>query len=243
MNGNRTLQEKTMAASTISVETHPHYEDVLAQLPASKTTEYSKGQMIYGMDKLSTSIYLVLTGKVGLSHLAEDGTEVLLEIVRPDELFGESAFLNVPCRSERAKAIEKAELMTWAVSDMEELVMKRPRLAVALLQVLAQRNADYTRRIESFAIDCVERRLARTLIRFSERFGIEEEGGAVQMMPVTHDMLSRYVGTSREIVTQYMNSFRDRGYVSYDRRGIRLYRGALRQVIDGRGLPSADSND
>jgi hypothetical protein len=40
-----------------------------------------------------------------------------------------------------------------------------------------------------------------------------------------------------------MNSFRDRGYVSYDRRGIRLYRGALRQVIDGRGLPSADSND
>ena len=63
------------------------------------------------------------------------------------------------------------------------------------------------------------------------------------MMPFTHDMLSRYVGTSREIVTQYMNSFRDRGYVSYDRRGIRLYRGALRQVIDGRGLPSADSND
>ena len=39
--------------------------------------------------------------------------------------------------------------MSWSVSEMEELVMKRPRLAVALLQVLAQRNADYTRRIES----------------------------------------------------------------------------------------------
>ena len=37
-----------MAASTISVETQTRYEDVLAHLPASKTTEYSKGQMIYG---------------------------------------------------------------------------------------------------------------------------------------------------------------------------------------------------
>src|ERR1035438_5012314 len=151
--------------------------------------------MIYGMGNLSTSIYLVRSGKVGVSYMAEDGTEVLLEIVRPDELFGESAFLNISPRSERAKAIETAQLMTWAIADIEDLVTKRPRLAVALLQILAQRNAEYTRRIESFAVDSVERRLARSLLHFSERLGTEAESGCVWMMPLTHEMLSRYIGT------------------------------------------------
>ena len=86
--------------------------------------------MIYGPAHFSKSIYLVVAGKVGISQIADDGSEVLLDIVRPDELFGESAFLDVP-PSERATAIEKVKVMAWAVSDMEDLVTKRPRLAVA----------------------------------------------------------------------------------------------------------------
>jgi CRP/FNR family cyclic AMP-dependent transcriptional regulator len=221
-----------MAASIQSADTHTRYEDVLAHLPASKTTEYARGQMIYGLDTLPRSIYLVIKGTVGVSHTAEDGTEVLLDIVRPDELFGESAFLEVPRRAERAQAIEKVELMAWAVSEMEELVTKRPRLAVALLQVLAQRNAEYTLRIESFAIDSIARRLARSLLRFSERLGTREESGSVWMMPLTHQMLSQYVGTSREIVSHHMNQFRKSGYVHYSRKGISLHRDTLKSVLD-----------
>jgi CRP/FNR family transcriptional regulator, cyclic AMP receptor protein len=224
-----------MASSSTSLRSHTRMEDVLEHLPVSSTTEYRKGEMIYGPNNLSSSLYLVITGKVGISRIAEDRSEVLLEIVRPDELFGESAFLDVPHRSERATAIEKVTLMAWAISDMEDLVTKRPRLAVALLQILAQRNAEFTRRIESFSIDTIERRLARSLIRFSERLGTLEEDGSVRMMPFTHVLLSRYVGTSREIVTHYMNQFRKQGYVSYSRDGILLYRDTLKTVLDRNG--------
>jgi CRP/FNR family transcriptional regulator, cyclic AMP receptor protein len=221
-----------MATSTTTVEASSRYEDALAHLPASKTTEYNKGQMIYDLDNRPRSIFLVVKGTVGISHMAEDGTEVLLEIVRTDELFGESAFLDLPRRSERAQAIEKAEVMTWPISEMEELVTKRPRLAVALLQVVALRNAEYTRRIESFAIDSIERRLARSLLRFSERLGTQEESGSVWMIPLTQEMLSRYIGTSREVVSHHMNRFRKHGYVNYSRRGISLHRETLKTVLD-----------
>lgn len=229
-----------MAASTTSAELTSRMEDVLAHLPVSGTTEYAKGQLIYGPDHRSDSIYLVVTGKVGISQIAEDGSEVLLDIVRPEELFGESAFLDVPCRSERATALEKVRLMTWAVSEMEELVMQRPRLAVALLQVFAQRNAEFTRRIESFATDSIERRLARSLLRFSERLGTLEDDGSVRMMPFTHALLSQYVGTSREIVTHYMNRFRRQGYMSYSRHGIHLYRDTFKTMLDGNRYASAE---
>ena len=151
-----------MASSTTSSAlNYTRLEDVLAHLPISSTKEYSKGQMIYGPDDPSQSIYLVVSGKVEISQISGKGKELLLEIIRPDELFGELAFLDVPCRSEQATAFEKASLMTWAISDVEDLVMKRPRLAVALLQVLAQRNVEFIRRIESFSTEGIDRRLAR----------------------------------------------------------------------------------
>ncbi len=227
-----------MASSTTSFQLHTRLEDVLAHLPISSTAEYVKGQMIYGPDILSNRIYLVVSGKVGISQIAENGKEVLLEIVRPDELFGESAFLGVP-PSERATAIEKAKVMTWPISDMEDLVMKRPRLAVALLQILAQRNTELSRRIESFSTDTIERRLARSLLRFSERLGTQEKDGSVRIMPFTHALLSHYVGTSREIVTHYMNRFRRQGYLSYSRRGILLHCDTLKTVLDRSGVAAA----
>jgi CRP-like cAMP-binding protein len=58
--------------------------------------------------------------------------------------------------------------------------------------------------------------------------GVVEEDGSVRMTPFTHELLSQYVGTSREIVTHYMNQFRRQGYLKYSRKGIVLYRDAFR---------------
>ena len=237
-----TLQEKTMAFSTPSLQTPTRLEDVLEHLPMTSTTEYRKGQIIYGPADLSKGLHLVLAGTVGISQIAEDGREVLLDLIRPDELFGESAFIGGPSPCEQAIAIEGTKLMTWPISDMEALVRKRPALAVALLQLLAQRNAELTRRIESLSIDTVERRLARSLIRLSERLGTPEENGSIRMMPFTHVLLSRYIGTTREIVTQHMNRFRKQGYVSYSREGIHLDSSTLKLVFEGRGAASAKAS-
>ncbi len=220
-----------MASTSISLGPAPSSEDVLAYLPISTTTEYSKDEVIYGLDRQSDSIYLLVSGHVAISQTAEDGNEVLLEVLCPDEIFGESAFLDNR-RCEQATAMEKTTVMSWTLSGLEEIILKRPRLSVALLQISARRNADFASRIQSLIVDTIQRRLARSLIGFSERLGTPVEDGVVQMMPLTHEMLSRYVGTSREIVTQYMVEFRKLGYVRYSRRGIFLSREALRTALE-----------
>src|SRR5947209_13525705 len=219
-----------MATSPVVAPQKP-LEDPLAHLPCSTIVEYRKGQMIYNQDQPSTSIYLVIDGKVKVSRLADDGHQVVVDIYQPDEFFGEAAVLNLPHRSEQATALENTKLMTWTTSEIEDIVMKRPRLAVALLQILVQRSIEFGHRIESFSVDNIARRLARTLIRFSERLGERQEDGSVQMMPFTHELLSQYVGTSREIVTHYMNQFRRQGYLRYSRKGILLYRDAMKDWL------------
>jgi CRP-like cAMP-binding protein len=121
--------------------------------------------------------------------------------------------------------------MTWTTAEIEEIATRRPRLAIALLQLLVQRSMDFGSRIESFSVDNIARRLARALVHFSERLGQEAENGTVQMIPFTHELLSEYVGTSREMVTHYMNQFRCRGYLNYSRKGILLHRNALKEWL------------
>ena len=206
-------------------------EDPLAHLPCSIILEYKKGQSVYNQDQPSTSIYLVISGKVKVCRLADDGRQVVVDIYQPDEFFGESAFLGPGPRNEIAIALENTKVMTWTTNDIEDILVRRPKLAVALMQLLVQRSMDFGSRIESFSVDNIARRLARTLIRFSERLGTQSEDGSTQMIPFTHELLSQYVGTSREIVTHYMNQFRRQGYLRYSRKGIMLYRDAMKDWL------------
>jgi len=225
------MMNSFMATSPAVVAPQRVLEDPLAHLPCSTILEYKKSQAIYNQDQPSTSIYLVIDGKVKVCRLADDGRQVVVDIYQPDEFFGESAFLGLAQRIEIAVALENTKVMTWTTNEIEEITMKRPKLAIALLQLLVQRSMDFGYRIESFSVDNIARRLARTLIRFSERLGSKNEDGSVQMIPFTHELLSQYVGTSREIVTHYMNQFRRQGYLRYSRKGIMLYRDALREWL------------
>src|SRR5882672_1061534 len=137
-----------MATSPTVLAPAKALEDPLAHLPCSSIVEYRKGQLIYNQDQPSTSIYLVIDGKVKVSRLADDGHQVVVDIYQPDEFFGESAFLNLSHRAEQATALENTKLMAWSTAEIEEIVMRRPRLAVALMQILVQRTIDFTYRIE-----------------------------------------------------------------------------------------------
>src|SRR5215831_1827848 len=151
-------------------------EDPLYYLPCSHVAEYRKGQVIYNQNAPSANIYLILDGKVKVSRLAEGGRQFLVRICLTDEFFGESAFVHLPQRPERASALENTKLMTWPVSEVEEVVMRKPRLGIAFLQMLAARTTEFARRIESFSADNIARRLARCLIRLSERMGDPDDG-------------------------------------------------------------------
>jgi len=221
-----------MASGSLALAPQKALEDPLAYLPCSSIAEFRRGQVIYDQGQPSTSLFLVIDGKVKVSRAAGDGRQVVVDIYQPDEFFGESALLGLVNRSEQTTAIENTKVMAWTCQEIETIVARKPRLAVAMLQILVQRTIDFTQRIESFAADNIARRLARSLLRFSERLGELEPDGSVRMAPFTHELLSQYVGTSREIVTHYMNEFRRLGFLTYSRKGIMLSRQPLRAWLE-----------
>src|SRR5436309_9083030 len=110
--------ERNMATSPILAVPPKPLEDPLAHLPCSTILEYRKGQTIYSQDQPSTSIYLVIDGKVKVCRMADDGRQVVVDIYQPDEFFGESAFLGLPQRTELAVALENTKVMTWTTAEI-----------------------------------------------------------------------------------------------------------------------------
>ena len=220
-----------MASHSLAVAPQKPLEDPLAYLPRSIVMEYRKGEIIYSNHQPCNNLYLVISGTVKITRVSDHGSQVVVDLYRPDEFFGEAAFVSLTHTSEQAVAHQKTTLMAWRAGDIEEMIMKQPQLAMALLQAFGQRALALTERIESLAVDSIDQRLARTLVRFSERLGTLQTDGSFVMQPLTHELLAQYVGTSRELVTSRMTNFRRQGYLQYTRKDITVYRDALRAWI------------
>jgi CRP-like cAMP-binding protein len=221
-----------MASSTACIKRNAQTEAVLAYLPIARTTEYGKGDTIYNHDNPARSIYLVISGAVLTQFTTEAGKAIVLDVLGIDELFGESAFLGGHGRDEQAKSIDRTCLMSWPSASIEELIAAQPRLGFALIQGVTQRNAEIMERLVSLSTDSIERRLARSLILLAQQLGDQDGDDAVRLRPFSHELLSNYIGATREIVTMHMIRFRTRGFMTYSRKGIVLHPNALATVLE-----------
>jgi len=188
-------------------------EDALMYLPRKGVTSYRKGQIIFDENQPCDGLHLVVQGRVKVTMPLENGTQTMVDIFTTDDFFGESSLLGLSHACQRAMALDSVTLMSWPGREIEEQVERQPRLGIALMQMLVARTLDYEQRLVSFAV------------------GSRTADGSVEIPPLTHQVISEYVGTSREIVTFQMNHFRQMGYLQYSRKGIRVQADALRQHL------------
>jgi CRP/FNR family transcriptional regulator len=104
-----------------------------------------------------------------------------------------------------------------------------PKLGLALAQALVERCIDLEERMEGLALYKTPQRVAWALLRFAERLGVRDDDGSLKMPPITHQLMSEFIGTSREIVTFQMNQLRRQGFVRYSRKAVHVYKEALEE--------------
>jgi CRP/FNR family transcriptional regulator, cyclic AMP receptor protein len=207
-------------------------EDALMYLPRKGVTDYSRGDVIFDEHNPSKALHLVVQGRVKVTIPVEDGGQTVVDIFNTDDFFGESALLGAERVPERAVALDNVTLMSWTRAEIEEQVERQPRLGIALMQMLVKRGLDYEERLQSFALDKTPERIIRALLRFAGHLGAPAEDGSLRIPPLTHQAISEYVGTSREIVTFQMNHLRQQGFLRYSRRGIQVYTDALHEYLN-----------
>lgn len=217
-------------------------EDPLTYLPRKTAEEVPKGATIYGPDSPNDQLFVVIVGRVRITHTSTDGGHTVGRIVRADGVFGETALSGRPVRSESAEAMDDVTLMSWTREEVERQIEHEPRLGLALCQSLVRQGLELQDRIESMAVYKTPERVARALLQLADDLGSAMPDGAVRIGSLTHHTLAEYVGTSREIVTFQMNRLRRQGLIRYSRQYIDIYTAQVRESLISSGAAGAQAN-
>jgi CRP-like cAMP-binding protein len=184
---------------------------------------YPKGSVILFEDDPGDSLFVVRDGRVKVVLVADDGREVILGILGVGEHFGELALIDDQPRSAHVIAMEESTLLVLRRDDFRRRVEANPVVAWSLLTELSRRLRRADDKIGSLVLLDVPGRIARMLLDAAD------EGGAPLIeKPLTHQTIAHIIGASRETVSRAMREFQDSGWISTERRRIRLTdRGAL----------------
>ena len=221
-----------MSSTAMNFMTYPAgADDPLSLLPRTPIQEFARNEVIYQPGDRAETFYLINRGRVKVSRITAAGQEVILDFLHRDDFFGETGFLGESEYGEQVTALEKTGVMAWSVGELKRLMGRTPALGAALLKVIVEKFDHQRRRIESFCQDPIQRRLAKSILDLAKRGGEQSGSEMVHLMPTTHEQLARYVGTSREIVTQHLNQFRREQLLRYSRQGMDVNLPALERFL------------
>jgi CRP/FNR family transcriptional regulator, cyclic AMP receptor protein len=179
-----------------------------------------KGQAIFHEGGSSDRVVILLSGRVKVSTVTEDGKEIVLAFRGPGDMLGELSAIDGEPRSATVEAIEAVEALAIAASDFRSFLLAHPDVALLLLRMLSRRLRDADRkRVEYAAHDTVGRVAAR-LVELAERYGEPAVRGIQIGLPLSQEELAGWVGGSREAVSKALQTLRKVGWVLTERRRI-----------------------
>ena len=193
----------------------PAEVSAFSQLAREKS--YPKGSVILFEDDPGDSLFVVREGRVKVVLVAEDGREVILGILGAGEHFGELSLIDDKPRSAHVVAMEESSLLVLRRDDFRRRVEQNPSVAWALLMELSRRLRRADEKIGSLVLLDVPGRIARLILDASA-----EGGSDLIDKPLTHQTIAHVIGASRETVSRAMREFVEAGWVSTERRRIRV---------------------
>jgi CRP/FNR family transcriptional regulator len=122
-----------------------------------------------------------------------------------------------------AEAVEDSLICVMSRPDVERLIVKKPDVAIRMLEVLSERLVAAESRQEALAFQAVKVRLARELLRLAEG----------DVARATHQDLGDTIGAYRETVTKTLDEFQREGLVDLSRMKITIRDRARLAVIAG----------
>ena len=199
-------------------------EDIRELMAVARRRTFRSGEVIFHRDDPGQVLYVIKEGKVKICRISPDGQEIVLSVMGKGECFGEFAILDGLSRSADAVALEKVECYTLQRSDFHKAILKSPKIAVQVLEVLTKRLRNIDQMVEDLIFLDVYGRVAKKLLELAETHGEKVEDGTRINVRLTQQELASMVGASRESVNKVMGYFTDKDFISTDKHRITLHR-------------------
>jgi CRP/FNR family transcriptional regulator, cyclic AMP receptor protein len=189
-----------------------------------------KNQIVFSQGEIADAVFYIQQGNIRLIVLSEQGKEAVVAILGPGHFFGEGCLNGHLLRIATARAVDECVITRLEKGTMLATIHKEPEFSEIFMAYLLTRNG----RIEEDLIDQLfnssEKRLARLLLLLAN-FGKEGKPEPI-VGKFSQETLAEMIGTTRSRVSNFMNKFRDLGFIRYSGSTIEVHSALLSVLLN-----------
>lgn len=189
---------------------------LLGLSPALMRRKFPKGRVLYRQDEVSDQVFVVISGRVGITMLRSDGQELLIDIVGVGALCGEGAAFDGLPRFSSASALEECETLAIPTVDFCKLMAGNAEFTRLVVGTIALKQRMLAMRLAQVAQASPEVRITELLSQI-----VTPDSPTIVL---THQQIANLIGTSRITVTRAMQRLRRDGTVRCRRGNYELVR-------------------
>jgi CRP-like cAMP-binding protein len=183
--------------------------------PHLEPVSLSAGTVLYKLDDQMHYAYFPETAVVSHLYVLSEGAMTESDMVGREGMTGLSAVFNVPPPAYISEVALAGSALRARVDVLRQEFARGGAFQQVLIKYAAARIALLSRRAVCNSNHRVEERLCTWLLMMHDRAGD-------QPLALTHERISRHLGTRRAGVTGAATMLRDRGIIDYTRGHIRI---------------------
>jgi len=187
---------------------------------------FPKNSVILNEGDDSSSLYVILDGRVKVFLTDESGKEVILNTQSAGEYFGEVSLFDDGPRSASVMTMEDSQFAVLKKQTFIQLITENPLLSLSIINGLTQHLRALSENVRSLALMDVYGRVARLLMDMSVE---QENGDRIIDEALTYTDMANRIGASSKMVSRIMQDLKKGGYI----------RKESKKIIIERNLPPA----
>jgi CRP/FNR family transcriptional regulator, cyclic AMP receptor protein len=174
--------------------------DLAAMIPLLHRRQFKAGAVVFQRGDPADDVYLIVSGRLRISVGSADGRELAFRIVGPREIVGELGALDGSRRSADLMALRDSVLLGLGRDALQSMLTAHPAMATGVIRFLCSRVRDTSEQLETLALQRIEVRLARLLLRLAQA-AAPVRGEAELMLDLTQGEIGALIGASRPKVS------------------------------------------
>ncbi|MCP5063476.1 MAG: Crp/Fnr family transcriptional regulator [Ignavibacteriae bacterium] len=181
-------------------------------------TKCNIDEVIYREGERSTRLYVIASGSVKLIKQNFDGKEVLIDILKQGEFFGNLDPFGETFYDETAIAQVSSCIMIINSEQFRTILEKYPAASLKVLDIMSKRLREAQEMIKLLSAYSVENRVAYTILKLGEKLGNPNKLGLLIQIPLSRYDIAGMTGTTPETTSRIISKFKEEGLISTGRK-------------------------
>lgn len=178
-----------------------------------RLANYSKKEVIFQPFSLSQNLYRIQSGKIKLYKNSEDGRKTILAILGEGDFFSNIERFSLDDEGVYAEAIDETTLRIIALKQMDSLSVSQPSFLADLFYTFNQHMKQRNMFLDRIMYAPVKERILYLLSYLMKNFG-EKQGRFMKItVPLTHQDIASFIGSTRETVTSLTKELITEGHI------------------------------